>query len=89
MESVNLALVQHSIVSITDISFLLLEADGTVDVHDHTQANVVNLRRTIYLTIMSALDFEEAVHKLLKIDIGQGQEVNCLLHLSLVSLLSY
>jgi hypothetical protein len=26
----------------------------------------VNLRRTIYLTIMSALDFEEAGHKLLK-----------------------
>jgi hypothetical protein len=27
---------------------------------------MVNLRRTIYLTIMSALDFEEAGHKLLK-----------------------
>lgn len=51
------------------------EADGTVDVHDHTATNVVNLRRTIYLTIMSALDFEEAVHKLLKINIGSGQEV--------------
>jgi pre-mRNA-splicing factor CWC22 len=51
------------------------EADGTVDVHDHTATNVVNLRRTIYLTIMSALDFEEAVHKLMKIDLGAGQEV--------------
>ncbi|KAI5479563.1 cell cycle control protein, Cwf22 [Pseudohyphozyma bogoriensis] len=51
-----------------------IKADGTVDVHDHTGANVVNLRRTIYLTIMSALDFEEAVHKLLKIPIGDGQE---------------
>lgn len=28
------------------------EADGTVDVHDHTATNVVNLRRTIYLTIV-------------------------------------
>lgn len=54
------------------------EADGTVDVHDQTGANVVNLRRTIYLTIMSALDFEEAVHKLLKINIAEGQEVRSL-----------
>ncbi|GAA6009107.1 hypothetical protein JCM10207_004096 [Rhodosporidiobolus poonsookiae] len=51
-----------------------IKADGTVDVHDQTGANLVNLRRTIYLTIMSALDFEEAVHKLLKIDIAPGQE---------------
>ncbi|GAA5879328.1 hypothetical protein JCM1840_006949 [Sporobolomyces johnsonii] len=51
-----------------------IKADGTVDVHDQTGANVVNLRRTIYLTIMSALDFEEATHKLLKIDLGVGQE---------------
>ncbi|KAK4058749.1 pre-mRNA-splicing factor cwc22 [Microbotryomycetes sp. JL221] len=51
-----------------------IKADGTVDVHDQTGANVVNLRRTIYLTIMSALDFEEAVHKLLKIHLGPGQE---------------
>lgn len=52
-----------------------IKADGTVDVHDQTGANVVNLRRTIYLTIMSALDFEEATHKLLKLDIAPGQEV--------------
>jgi pre-mRNA-splicing factor CWC22 len=44
-------------------------------VHDQTGTNVVNLRRTIYLTIMSALDFEEAVHKLLKINLGESQEV--------------
>lgn len=53
-----------------------IKADGTVDVHDQTGANVVNLRRTIYLTIMSALDFEEATHKLLKINLGAGQEVS-------------
>lgn len=58
----------------------LAEADGTVDVHDQTGANVVNLRRTIYLTIMSALDFEEAVHKLLKINIAEGQEVRSRFH---------
>jgi hypothetical protein len=35
--------------------------------------DVVNLRRTIYLTIMSSLDFEEAGHKLMKIPMGPGQ----------------
>ena len=41
---------------------------------DATETNVINLRRTIYLTIMSAMDFEEAGHKLLKIDLADGQE---------------
>ncbi|KAL5580271.1 hypothetical protein UlMin_012713 [Ulmus minor] len=31
------------------------------------ETNLVNLRRTLYLTIMSSVDFEEAGHKLLKI----------------------
>jgi pre-mRNA-splicing factor CWC22 len=48
---------------------------GTVAIHDHTGTNLVNLRRRIYLTIMSALDFEEAVHKLLKMELPEGQEV--------------
>lgn len=51
-----------------------INADGTVEIHDKTETNLVNLRRTIYLTIMSALDFEEAVHKLLKMQIAPGQE---------------
>lgn len=42
---------------------------------DATQTNLVNLRRTIYLTIMSSLDFEECGHKLLKIQLAPGQEV--------------
>lgn len=29
----------------------------------------------IYLTIMNALNYEEAVHKLLKVQIKEGQEV--------------
>ena len=41
-------------------------------IHDETQTNLVNLRRTIYLTLMSALDFEEAGHKLLKMVGGGG-----------------
>ena len=36
---------------------------------------MVNLRRTIYLTIMNALNYEEAVHKLLKIQLQEGEEV--------------
>jgi hypothetical protein len=30
-------------------------------------------RRTIYLTIQSSLDFEEAVHKLLKLNLKPGE----------------
>ncbi|XP_062017081.1 uncharacterized protein LOC133733470 isoform X2 [Rosa rugosa] len=41
---------------------------------DETDTNLVNLRRTIYLTIMSSVDFEEAGHKLLKIKLEPGQE---------------
>eukprot|EP00879_Flechtneria_rotunda_P006154 GHRR01006471.1.p1 GENE.GHRR01006471.1~~GHRR01006471.1.p1 ORF type:complete len:946 (+),score=354.04 GHRR01006471.1:464-3301(+) len=44
------------------------------DIEDATGTDVVNLRRTIYLTIMSSLDFEEAGHKLMKIQLAPGQE---------------
>jgi len=44
-------------------------------IEDRTEANLVNLRRIIYLTIMNALDNEEAVRKLLKIQLDEGQEV--------------
>ena len=47
---------------------------ATVEIADATEANLVNLRRVIYLTIMSSLDFEEAGHKLLKINLAPGQE---------------
>jgi hypothetical protein len=43
------------------------------DIEDETGTDVVNLRRTIYLTIMSSLDFEEAGHKLMKIQLRPGQ----------------
>src|SRR5258708_4931098 len=45
------------------------------DIEDRTETNLVNLRRVIYLTIMNALNYEEAVHKLLKIQIKEGDEV--------------
>ncbi|KAL0675897.1 hypothetical protein Bca4012_003878 [Brassica carinata] len=42
---------------------------------DHTETDLVSLRRTIYQTIMSSLNFEEVVHKLLQIRIKPGQEM--------------
>ena len=50
------------------------EEEEAGPIQDETGTDLVNLRRTIYLTIMSALDFEEAGHKLLKMGIPPGQE---------------
>ena len=47
-----------------------------LDITDATETNLVNLRRTIYLTIMSAAIYEEAVHKLMKLRIPESQEVS-------------
>ncbi|KAG1681290.1 hypothetical protein FOA52_007336 [Chlamydomonas sp. UWO 241] len=44
-------------------------------IQDATETNLVNLRRTIYLTIMSSMDFEEAGHKLMKMGVPPGQEI--------------
>lgn len=41
---------------------------------DETETNLVGLRRTIYLTLQSSLDYEEAAHKLLKLQLKPGQE---------------
>ncbi|CAH8391370.1 unnamed protein product [Eruca vesicaria subsp. sativa] len=51
-----------------------VEDEGTV-IHDQTETDLVTLRRTIYQTIMSSLNFEEAGHKLLKIRLEPGQEM--------------
>ncbi|KAF8811941.1 MIF4G-domain-containing protein [Phlegmacium glaucopus] len=50
-------------------------AETKEGIEDRTETNLVNLRRIIYLTIMNALNYEEAVHKLLKIQIQEGQEI--------------
>jgi pre-mRNA-splicing factor CWC22 len=55
-----------------------------MEIRDKTETNLINLRRTIYLTIMSSVDFEEAGHKLLKIKLEPGQEVSTVLHLIFV-----
>ncbi|KAJ3518351.1 hypothetical protein NM688_g9450 [Phlebia brevispora] len=44
-------------------------------IEDRTETNLINLRRVIYLTIMNALNYEEAVHKLLKVQLKEGQEI--------------
>ncbi|XP_075524176.1 LOW QUALITY PROTEIN: uncharacterized protein LOC142556595 [Primulina tabacum] len=51
------------------------EDEKQMKIGDETETNLVHLRRTNYLTIMSSVDFEEAGHKLLKIKLEPGQEV--------------
>ena len=46
----------------------------TVQIRDLSEADLVHLRRSIYLTIMSSATFEECTHKLAKIDIPEGRE---------------
>ncbi|KAL7530647.1 hypothetical protein ACHAXR_003611, partial [Thalassiosira sp. AJA248-18] len=46
----------------------------TVVIEDLTETDLVHLRRTIYLTIMSSATFEECTHKLAKMDIPDGRE---------------
>ncbi|KAF8320123.1 MIF4G-domain-containing protein [Clavulina sp. PMI_390] len=51
------------------------EVAGIEGIQDRTETNLVNLRRVIYLTIMNSLTYEEAVHKLMKVNIQEGQEI--------------
>lgn len=44
-------------------------------VKDYTEQDLINLRKTVYLCIMSSASFEECVHKLLKLNIPEGQEI--------------
>lgn len=50
------------------------EEQKAVEIKDQSNADLVNLRRTIYLTLMSSADYEESVHKLLRIQIPAGYE---------------
>jgi pre-mRNA-splicing factor CWC22 len=45
-----------------------------LEIKDQSKADLVNLRRTIYLTLQSSADPEEATHKLLKLRLPPGQE---------------
>ncbi|RYP92653.1 hypothetical protein DL770_001166 [Monosporascus sp. CRB-9-2] len=50
------------------------EEQKAMEIKDQSNTDLVNLRRTIYLTIQSSMDPEEAVHKLMKINLPAGQE---------------
>ena len=50
------------------------QKEQEMEIKDQTNTDLVNLRRTIYLTIMSSLDFEECCHKLMKVTLPAGQE---------------
>lgn len=40
-----------------------------------TEQDLKNLRRVIYLTIMSSVEYEACAHKLLKLNLREGQEI--------------
>jgi pre-mRNA-splicing factor CWC22 len=44
-------------------------------IYDFTETDLINLRRTIYLTIISSIDYQECAHKLLKLNMREGQEM--------------
>ncbi|KAI9886742.1 MAG: pre-mRNA-splicing factor cwc22 [Watsoniomyces obsoletus] len=50
------------------------QEEKKMEIKDQSNTDLVNLRRTIYLTIMSSIDFEECCHKLMKINLPPGQE---------------
>lgn len=50
------------------------EEQKAEDVKDQTNADLVSLRRTIYLTIKSSGGFEECCHKLMRINLPHGLE---------------
>ena len=43
------------------------EEERQIEIKDQSNTDLVNLRRTIYLTIMSSIDFEECCHKMMKV----------------------
>ncbi|KAI8592676.1 armadillo-type protein, partial [Geranomyces variabilis] len=58
-----------------DESAAVQKATARLQIQDETNTNLINLRRAIYLTIMSSLNFEECAHKLMRLKIQPGQEM--------------
>ncbi|KAK0775507.1 pre-mRNA-splicing factor cwc22 [Friedmanniomyces endolithicus] len=50
------------------------EQEKALEIKDQSNTDLVNLRRSIYLTIMSSGGFEEACHKLMRINLPAGKE---------------
>jgi pre-mRNA-splicing factor CWC22 len=55
------------------------EDEKQMEIMDQTNADIIELRRKIYLTVMSSVNFEEACHKLMKLDIPEGHEVSSII----------
>ncbi|CDO65657.1 cell cycle control protein, putative [Plasmodium reichenowi] len=51
------------------------DSDHNEEIHDMTEQYLINLRKNVYLSIMSSLSYEECVHKLLKLNIKKGYEI--------------
>ncbi|MCJ1325155.1 pre-mRNA-splicing factor cwc22 [Thelotrema lepadinum] len=50
-----------------------IKRERATEIKDESNQALINLRRTIYLTIMSSQDFESCTHKLLRLELG-GEE---------------
>ncbi|KAH7418271.1 armadillo-type protein [Cadophora sp. MPI-SDFR-AT-0126] len=50
------------------------QAEKALEIKDQSNADLVALRKTIYLTIMSSIDPEECCHKLMKVSLPAGFE---------------
>lgn len=57
-----------------DNGALVEQAQHQQKTTDLTEQDLINLRRSIYLTIMSSVSFEECCHKLVKLNIPAGYE---------------
>jgi pre-mRNA-splicing factor CWC22 len=58
-----------------EVEKLDLEANNPNQIIDYTESDIVSLKKTIYLTIISSIEFQECAHKLLKLNIREGQEM--------------
>jgi pre-mRNA-splicing factor CWC22 len=50
------------------------EQEKALEIKDQSNADLIALRKTIYLTIMSSIDPEECCHKLMKVNLPAGFE---------------
>jgi pre-mRNA-splicing factor CWC22 len=55
-------------------------AGGTQAIRDDTETDLLNLRKTIYLTIMSSVDFNECAHKMTKVKLRVNKSFPLISH---------
>ena len=51
------------------------DIDNNNKIIDLNENDLIKLRKVIYLTIISSVDFQECCHKLLKLNMKEGQEM--------------